>query len=123
MKRAFVLALLVVACVCAGTARADGDPASDYLIGQQVFLPFDAKAWLPLREEAKARQHAPSAPVFASDVAFRMVDFAPQPLAIVFRKGSQQPEQRVDELLAADHLAQALVERKVRVRQRDDNLA
>ena len=43
MKRAFVLALLVVACVCAGTARADGEPASDYLIGQQVFLPFDAK--------------------------------------------------------------------------------
>ena len=27
----------------AGTARADGDPASDYLLGTQVFLPFDVK--------------------------------------------------------------------------------
>jgi putative N6-adenine-specific DNA methylase len=29
-----------------------------------------------LWEEAKAQQHAPTAPVFGSDVAFRMVDFA-----------------------------------------------
>jgi hypothetical protein len=39
-----------VACIAAGTARADGDPASDYLLGSQVFLPFDAK--IP-----KAKQH------------------------------------------------------------------
>ena len=36
---AAVVALLLLAPV----ARADGDPASDYLIGQQVFLGYDAK--------------------------------------------------------------------------------
>jgi hypothetical protein len=33
----------LIACVLAGTARADGDPASDYLYGLKVFLPFDVK--------------------------------------------------------------------------------
>ena len=42
MKRA-VLVLVIAACALAGTARADGDPASDYLLGTQVFLPFDMK--------------------------------------------------------------------------------
>lgn len=43
MKRALLLAVAVGACVLAGTARADGDPASDFLLSSQVFLPFDAK--------------------------------------------------------------------------------
>ena len=43
MRRALVVVLLLVACVLAGTARADGDPASDYLYGLKVFLPFDVK--------------------------------------------------------------------------------
>ena len=33
-------ALLVIVLVLAGTAGADGDPASDVLIGQDVFVPF-----------------------------------------------------------------------------------
>lgn len=39
------LALVAIAlfCVLGGTARADGDPASDYLLGTQVFIPFDLK--------------------------------------------------------------------------------
>jgi hypothetical protein len=40
------LALLAAALVAAGvaqSARADGDPASDYLLGTKVFLPYDAK--------------------------------------------------------------------------------
>jgi putative N6-adenine-specific DNA methylase len=39
-------------------------------------LPFQAHVWRDIREQAKAAQHAPAAPVFGSDVAFRMVDFA-----------------------------------------------
>lgn len=36
--------LVVVACLCAASvARANGDPASDYLLGQSTFLPFTAK--------------------------------------------------------------------------------
>ena len=42
MKRALVV-IVFAACAIAGTARADGDPASDYLLGTQVFLPFDIK--------------------------------------------------------------------------------
>jgi hypothetical protein len=42
MRRALLL-LLLAACALAGTARADGDPASDYLLGTQVFLPFNVK--------------------------------------------------------------------------------
>ncbi len=51
MKR---LALLVAACVAltgAQTARADGDPASDYLIGSKVFIPYDAK--FPAKQQAE----------------------------------------------------------------------
>jgi hypothetical protein len=43
MRRLALIVVLVAACVVAGTARADGDPASDYLLGSQVFFPFDAK--------------------------------------------------------------------------------
>jgi hypothetical protein len=43
MKLAVLVAAALAACALAGTARADGDPASDYLLAQQVFLPFDAK--------------------------------------------------------------------------------
>jgi putative N6-adenine-specific DNA methylase len=43
-------------------------------------LPFGAPAlrtqWQQLKQAAQARVHAPAVPIFASDVAFRMVDFA-----------------------------------------------
>jgi len=39
---AFVVAMLA-ACALVPPAHADGDPASDYLLTQQVFFPFDAK--------------------------------------------------------------------------------
>ena len=38
-----VLAAALLACA-APSARADGDPASDYLLTQKVFFPFDVKA-------------------------------------------------------------------------------
>jgi|tagenome__1003787_1003787.scaffolds.fasta_scaffold20971167_2 hypothetical protein len=43
MRRAAVLLALVAAVTVAGPARADGDPASDYLLSQQVFFPFSVK--------------------------------------------------------------------------------
>jgi uncharacterized protein YqgV (UPF0045/DUF77 family) len=42
MKRA-LLVVAIALCMLAGTAHADGDPASDYLLGTQVFLPYDVK--------------------------------------------------------------------------------
>ena len=42
MKRLFLLVLVLFAFVGA-TAHADGDPASDYLLGTKVFIPFDLK--------------------------------------------------------------------------------
>lgn len=44
MRRAHALVLIgcaLAAATLAPTARADGDPASDYLLGQQVFFPYD----------------------------------------------------------------------------------
>jgi hypothetical protein len=43
MRRLVLLAAVVTACVAAPLAAADGDPASDYLYTQQVFIPFDVK--------------------------------------------------------------------------------
>jgi putative N6-adenine-specific DNA methylase len=44
--------------------------------GFEQLQPFQAHVWNELREQARSQQHEPSAPVFGSDVAFRMVDFA-----------------------------------------------
>lgn len=44
MRRLALLATLLAACTAAPLASADGDPASDYLYTQQVFIPFDIKA-------------------------------------------------------------------------------
>jgi hypothetical protein len=41
--RRFLLVVAVIAALSAAPARANGDPASDYLISQPVFLPFDEK--------------------------------------------------------------------------------
>jgi len=43
MRAAIAAAVVLTALAACATARADGDPASDYLLAQQVFLPFDAK--------------------------------------------------------------------------------
>jgi hypothetical protein len=52
MRRlAACLAALVAGGLCAGSALADGDPASDVLVVQNVFLPFQADLPKPL--EAK----------------------------------------------------------------------
>ncbi len=51
-------------------------PGSRRAFAFEGLLPHDATAWRAQREEARAAEHAPSAPVFGSDVAFRMVDFA-----------------------------------------------
>jgi hypothetical protein len=57
---AAVGALLALVLVLAGTAGADGDPASDVLIGQDVFVPFPA----PPRKTV-ASLNAAAAAVFA----------------------------------------------------------
>ena len=51
VRLAAVLLALAGAATWAGSARADADPASDYLIGQQVFFPYDVK--LPQRDQAE----------------------------------------------------------------------
>jgi hypothetical protein len=45
------LAVLVLAALAAHAARADGDPASDVLIVQTVFLPFQAQLPKPLEQK------------------------------------------------------------------------
>lgn len=48
---ALVLLAATLSCVAAPSARAHGDPASEYLVGHQVYIPFDLKA-----PSAKQRQ-------------------------------------------------------------------
>ena len=43
MRALALLATIAIAAAAAQVARADGDPASDYLLGEKVFLPYDAK--------------------------------------------------------------------------------
>jgi putative N6-adenine-specific DNA methylase len=44
--------------------------------GFEKLLPYQPHVWQGLLEQAQAAEHAPTAPVFGSDVAHRMVDFA-----------------------------------------------
>jgi hypothetical protein len=49
-----LLACALAAGIAAPHAKADGDPASDYLIGQQAFLSYDAKIPSPLQQKLLA---------------------------------------------------------------------
>ena len=51
--RALALALVLLA-LCSGVAAADGDPASDYLYTQKVFVPFDVKVPKAKQQELAA---------------------------------------------------------------------
>jgi len=41
-RRRLLAAVVVAGCIAVPAAHADGDPASDYLLSQSTFLPFDA---------------------------------------------------------------------------------
>ena len=56
MQRLLLTLAAVVLAVGAGTARADGDPASDMLVIQNVFLPYDAPS--PSSSSALSKQVA-----------------------------------------------------------------
>jgi putative N6-adenine-specific DNA methylase len=51
-------------------------PGSMRRFGFEKLVPFQAHVWQGLLNTAREQEHAPSAPVFGSDVAYRMVDFA-----------------------------------------------
>jgi putative N6-adenine-specific DNA methylase len=51
-------------------------PGLQRRFGFEKLLPHQAPVWAALKSEAQALRHAPTAPVYGSDVAFRMVDFA-----------------------------------------------
>ena len=43
MRLRILAAVVAAGCIAVPAAHADGDPASDYLLSQSTFLPFDAK--------------------------------------------------------------------------------
>ena len=69
MRRALLVLAAIVACAFAGTARADGDPASDYLLGLQVFIPYDLKLPPAKQKELTALVHAANKSGYAIRVA------------------------------------------------------
>jgi hypothetical protein len=60
MRALAVIAVCCIAAVAAQSARADGDPASDYLLVQRVFVPYEGAA-------ASAQQHALTKAVAAAN--------------------------------------------------------
>lgn len=64
-----LLVALALFCVLGGTARADGDPASDYLLGTQVFIPFDVKLPKASKEELTSLVHDANASGYTIRVA------------------------------------------------------
>jgi hypothetical protein len=69
MKRALLVLCVLAACAVAGTARADGDPASDYLLGTQVFIPFDMKLPAAQQQELVSIVHDANKSGYAIRVA------------------------------------------------------
>ncbi len=51
-------------------------PGLQRRFGFEKLLPYQAHVWASLKTEAQAMRREPQAPIFGSDVAFRMVDFA-----------------------------------------------
>jgi len=68
MTRLLLIALALF-CVLGGTARADGDPASDYLLGTQVFIPFDLKLPKASQQELTSLVHDANASGYTIRVA------------------------------------------------------
>jgi hypothetical protein len=68
MKRA-LLVLVIVACALPGTARADGDPASDYLLGTQVFFSIDVTLPKSKQQELVSMVHDANKSGYAVRVA------------------------------------------------------
>ena len=81
-----VLASALVATLDAGAARADGDPASDYLIAQKIFFPYDAK--IPQAEQRKLLAAIQSANTqgFTIRVALIWSDYDLGAVTVLWRK-------------------------------------
>jgi hypothetical protein len=69
MRRALLILAVLAACAAAGNARADGDPASDYLLGIQVFIPYDLKLPAAKQNELTSLVHAANSSGYAIRVA------------------------------------------------------
>jgi hypothetical protein len=67
--RRLLLVAIALFCVLGGTARADGDPASDYLLGTQVFIPFDLKIPKASQQELTSLVHDTNASGYTIRVA------------------------------------------------------
>ena len=82
--------LLLVVTLAAGlgarVARADGDPASDYLIGQKVFLSYDAKIPKASQQKLLAAVESANAQGFRVKVALIWTSYDLGAVPQLFRK-------------------------------------
>ena len=77
---AMLLAAVVVAAATAGAARADGDPASDVLLGENVFYPYSPAVSQSLQNALNAETAAASRAHFPLKVA--LID-SPSDLGVI----------------------------------------
>jgi hypothetical protein len=76
MRMLAVLAAgLLLAGALATVARADGDPASDYLIAQKVFFPYDAKIPKPAQQKLLSTVQSATRQGFPIRVALIWTDY------------------------------------------------
>jgi hypothetical protein len=81
-----LLVALLVASLGATVALADGDPASDYLIGQQVFLSYDAKVPKAAQQKLLAAVRSANAQEFRVRVALIWSSYDLGSVPELFRK-------------------------------------
>jgi hypothetical protein len=86
---AVLLAAACVAGLAAGAARADGDPASDYLVVRQVFFPYDAKVPRPAQQKLLAAVHSANTQGFDIKVALIASSYDLGSVTALWRKPRQ----------------------------------
>jgi hypothetical protein len=86
---ATVVAVAAFAFAAAGPGRADGDPASDYLLSQHVFLPFDAKIPQSEQQSLTATVAQATRSGFPIRVAVISSDYDLGSVAVLWRKPRQ----------------------------------
>ena len=79
-------AALLTGGFAAAAARADGDPASDYLIGQKVFFPYDAKIPIPAQRKLLSAVQSANRGGFPIRVALIWSDYDLGSVTVLWRK-------------------------------------
>jgi hypothetical protein len=86
MKAVALLAVVLLAGVAAQSARADGDPASDYLLVQRVFVPYEGATAARQQHDLTSAVAAANKAGFAIRVAVIYSNYDLGSVTVLWRK-------------------------------------